>query len=285
MKQVLGIIASHRHLGNCEMMVKEISRQLAVPHQLKLLRLPDFNLRTCTGCYRCLTKAGGCVLADDLAIVLEAIAEADALILAAPTYFLGAHACLKLFVDRGISFYAMAERLWGKPVVAVGIAGIEGKEGSTLLDIERFLLTIQASNQMSCIVYGALPGEVVMNADNRQLAGRLAAALFGAAPPRSEPDCPQCGGATFRFLGGRNVRCMLCSNSGTLLDGPDLPTFAIDKSDHEFVTSRNAAMEHRDWLQGMLSRYLEKKKAIKEIKADYKDEARWIKPGGRQADE
>jgi len=284
MKQVLGIVASHRHLGNCEIMVREISRQLAEPHQLTLLRLPDFNLRTCTGCYRCLSKTGGCVLTDDLATVLEAIAAADALILAAPTYFLGAHACLKVFIDRGLSFYALAERLWGKSAVAVGIAGIDGKEGSTLLDIERFLVTLQADHRMSRIVYGALPGEVVMSDANRQLAKELAAALFGAAPPRIEPCCPQCGGATFRFLGGRQVRCMLCSNAGKLVDSVDGPTFAIDKSDHEFVTSRNAALQHRDWLQGMLARYLEQKKELKAIKADYQDETRWIKPGGGQAD-
>ena len=112
MKQVLGIIASHRNMGNCEIMAREISKQLSIPHQLKLLRLPDFSLRYCNGCYRCLTKGSGCVLTDDLAEILAAIADADALILAAPTYFLGAHACLKMFVDRGISFYSMAERLW-----------------------------------------------------------------------------------------------------------------------------------------------------------------------------
>ncbi|MDH3454121.1 MAG: NAD(P)H-dependent oxidoreductase, partial [Desulfuromonadales bacterium] len=189
MKQILGIVASQRHLGNCEIMVKEVSRQLTVPHRLQLLRLPDFNLRYCNGCYRCLSK-GGCVLDDDLATVLAAIADADALILAAPTYFLGAHACLKLFVDRGISFYAMAERLWGKPAVGIGIAGIDGKEGSTLLDIERFLLTLQAKNQMSTIVYGALPGEVMMSADNQRIAGELAAALFGEVVARPPLCCP-----------------------------------------------------------------------------------------------
>lgn len=284
MKQVLGIIASQRHLGNSEIMVKEVSRQLAVPHQLKLLRLPDFELRYCNGCYRCLTKEGGCVLNDDLAGVLTAISDADALILAAPTYFLGGHACLKVFVDRGISFYAIAERLWGKPAVGIGIAGIEGKEGSTLLDIERFLLTLQAKNQMSRIVYGALPGEVVLNDANKQVAGELAAALFGEAPARSQPCCPQCGGATVRFLGGGQVRCMLCSNTGVLVEGPDGPMLNIEKSEHEFVTDQNAALQHQDWLKGMLARYLEQKEQLKEVKTAYKDETPWIKPSGAQSD-
>jgi multimeric flavodoxin WrbA len=264
-------------------MVKEISRQLAVPHQLKLLRLPDFHLRYCNGCYRCLSK-GGCVLDDDLSVILDAIAAADALILAAPTYFLGAHACLKAFVDRGISFYAMAERLWGKPAVGIGISGIEGKEGSTLLDIERFLVTIQANNQMGRIVYGALPGEVVMNADNKQIAGELAAALFAAKTPQQEPCCSLCGGTTIRFLENGLVRCMLCSNAGELIDGPEGPALNIEASNHELVTDQNAALHHHDWLKGMLARYHDQRQQLKEIKAAYNDKAVWVKPDRQQTD-
>ena len=281
MKQILGIVASQRQLGNCEIMVKEVSRQLPVPHRLQLLRLPDFNLRYCNGCYRCLSK-GGCVLDDDLLTILTAIAAADALILAAPTYFLGGHASLKAFVDRGISFYAMADRLWGKPAVGVGVAGIEGKEGSTLLDIERFLLTIQASNQMSRIVYGALPGEVVMSEGNKRIAGELARALFGEAMLRPQPCCTLCGGDTVRFLENGQVRCMLCSNTGELVDGLDGPILKISQSDHAFVADQNAALQHRDWLQGMLARYREQKHALKEVQAVYKDESPWIKPSGPQ---
>ena len=48
-------------------MVKEISRQIAIPHELQLLRLPDFKLSYCTGCYRCLSNDRGCILKDDLA--------------------------------------------------------------------------------------------------------------------------------------------------------------------------------------------------------------------------
>ena len=82
MKKILGIVGSKRSSGNCEIMVKEISRQVPEPHQLQLLRLPDFDIRYCTGCYRCLIKGRGWVIGDDLSIVLDAIAGADALILA-----------------------------------------------------------------------------------------------------------------------------------------------------------------------------------------------------------
>jgi hypothetical protein len=67
----------------------------------------------------------------------EGIVDADALILAAPTYFLGANAVPKLIVDRGLAFYAHIERLWEKPSVGVCIAGIPGKEGHGLLPVEK----------------------------------------------------------------------------------------------------------------------------------------------------
>jgi hypothetical protein len=48
MKNILGIIGSPRKLGNCEIMVKEISRQISTPHELKLLRLQDFKILPCS---------------------------------------------------------------------------------------------------------------------------------------------------------------------------------------------------------------------------------------------
>jgi hypothetical protein len=34
-KKILGIIGSPRKLGNCEIMVKEISKQISIPYELK----------------------------------------------------------------------------------------------------------------------------------------------------------------------------------------------------------------------------------------------------------
>ena len=136
---ILGIICSPRSPGNCELIVKEISRRIPVPHELKLTRLPKLNIQPCQGCYRCLFKEQRCWIKDDLNPVLDDMSWADALIVAVPTYFLGPNACLKLLLDRGLSFYGRAESLWGKPAVGIGIAGIDGKEGYTLLGIQNFL--------------------------------------------------------------------------------------------------------------------------------------------------
>lgn len=278
MKKILGIIASPRRLGNSEIMIKEISRRIEEPHELNLLRFSDFNILPCRGCYQCLDKKGRCPLDDDFYAALEPVLDSDALILAAPAYFLSANSSLKRFLDRGLAFYAHADRLWGKPAVGVAIAGIEGKEGFTLLCIESFLKLILTDMKQSALIYGALPGEIFMNEQNRRRAGELGAALFEPASEAEGYRCPLCGGDTFRFLGGNKVRCMLCSNSGTISMGEKEPQFEISGSEHDFFLTREDALNHKAWLVGMKSRFLQHKKELKEITVPYRADGNWISP-------
>jgi len=282
MKKILGIIGSPRKLGNCEIMVKEIGRQIATPHELRLLRLTEFNLLPCRGCYACLFNQEKCVQEDDFQRILDAILEADALIVAAPTYFLGANASLKRLLDRGLAFYASIDTLWGKPAVGIAIAGIPGKEGHTLLGIQNFLKMTLTEIKQTRILYGALPGEIFLNRQNIEAAADLAAALFAPAPCRTEPSCPLCGGDTFRFLGNDRVHCLLCSNPGTIHMEPDGPVFRIRKSGHELFLSKAEALHHKEWLLQMKARYLAQKEKLKEITLAYRKPEEWIRPAGQE---
>jgi len=282
MKKILGIIGSPRKLGNCEIMVKEISSQLSIPHELSLLRLQNFKILPCRGCYQCLFTKEQCLLDDDLNTVLKAMLESDALIVSAPTYFLGINASLKTLLDRGLSFYAHIEKLWGKPAVGVVIAGIEGKEGYSRLAIQNFIKLIFADDKGSRVVYGALPGEVFLNEENKRTAADLASALFKTAPEKKGPFCPRCGGDTFRFMDNTNVRCMLCSNFGTVTLSSGSPTFEIAQSRHDFLLSKDAAIKHREWLLGMKARFVQNKQALKEITLPYLKQGTWIKPPGKE---
>lgn len=277
MKKLLGIIGSPRKLGNSEILVKAISREIGTDHDLSLLRLSDFSIKPCIGCYQCLFK-GKCVLDDDLGAVIDALADCDAFILAVPTYFLGANARLKDLLDRGLSFYGRAEQLWHKPSVAVGIAGIAGKEGSTRLDIHRFQKIMLSKVKATRILYGALPGEVFLSAENRQAVKEMAAALTGAAEPPTPVACPLCGGDTFRFLDAERVRCMLCSNPGRMVTDGGIPRFEIDKSGHDLFFADEIALAHQSWLMDMKERFLKNKARLKEISGEYRKDGHWIKP-------
>ena len=277
MKKILGIIASPRRGGNCELMVQEISRHIKIPHQLNLLRLSDFSIKPCRGCYLCLFKKQRCVLRDDLHTIVQALSEADALILTVPTYFLGANASLKTLLDRGLSFYAHADKIWGKPAVGVGIAGIACKEGATLLAIDTFLHLILADTKQTAMVYGALPGEILLNEKNRHTAAEMARNIFGSPCIKTGPVCPVCGGDTFRFLDNARIRCMSCSNSGRFSTEDGHPIFRIKKDAHGLFLSRKEALAHREWLRQEVSRYSEERTRLKQIACTYKNGNR-IKP-------
>lgn len=278
MKTILGIIGSPRKLGNCEIMVKEISRNITEPHELRLLRLSDFDIRPCTGCYACLFQEGGCVIQDDFQAAVDAILTADALIVSAPTYFLGPNAGLKRFMDRRIALYPHSEKLWGKPAVGIGIAGIPGREGYTLLGIESFLKLMLADVKACRLFYGALPGEIFMNGSNKAAAKEIAHALFTPAAPKSGPHCPLCGGDTFRFLGENRVRCMLCSNAGTIRFSGDTPVLETCRGDHELFLTREDALAHREWLVCMKARFMAHKNELKQITTGYRHTGTWVQP-------
>jgi multimeric flavodoxin WrbA len=278
MKKILGIIGSPRKLGNCEIMVKEIGKHLSVPHELQLLRLSEFDILPCRGCYHCLLTSGNCVLGDDLNSILTAVTEADALIVSAPTYFLGLNATVKRLLDRGLSFYHHFDKLWNKPALGIVVAGIEGKEGYSLLAMQSFLKLIFADIKNTCVIFGALPGEIFLDETNRQAAARLAGDLFNPTSAPKAYGCSQCGGDTFRFLGDNRVRCMLCSNDGMLTMDDNEPKFNIEKSEHEFFLTRKDAMDHKAWLLEMKDRFVQQKKALKGITLSYAGQGKWIKP-------
>ena len=277
MPTILGIIGSPRRLGNSELMVKAISRHIDRDHRLRLLRLPEFDLCACRACYRCLGD-GQCPLDDDYAAVVEAILAADALILAVPTYFLGPNSCLKRFTDRGLALYPHLEALWGKPAVAIGIAGIPGREGYTMLGIESTLRLMFADIRARAVVYAALPGEIFENEANRSEAGRLAAALFRPDPRPEEPCCPLCGGRTFRFLDRSRIHCMLCSNAGHLRTGEDSLRIDIASGPHELFLTREDALAHRDWLVAMKSRFKTNRARLKEAARELAQDGEWVRP-------
>lgn len=288
MRTLLGMVASPRKFGNSEIFIKEIHRCLEGSWDLRLVRLPELEIRPCLACYQCLFEPMRCVQKDDLGLVLEALVHADAVVVAAPTYFLGANASLKQLLDRGLSFYAHIDALWGKPAVGVAIAGVPGLEGYTKLMVDSFLKLILADHRGSEVLYGALPGEVLLGEDGPAAARKLARALeYGEdiGDPKT-PRCPLCGGDTFRFLppkesqrsGGQRIRCMTCSSEGTVRwDGASFSVETV-RGDHPFFLSREDAVAHLEWLRTMKDLFAKRRDELKAVTRTYKDTGTWIRP-------
>lgn len=277
MKKILCIIGSPRSFGNCEILIKEISKHIEVEHELSLLRLSDFELKSCNGCYQCLFEEMTCNIKDDLYHIINAMTYADAMIVAIPTYFFKANSSLHNLMDRGLALYRDADNLWNKPVIGIGVSGIEGKEGSTLLDIERFFKVIQAEVKETTIMNGRLPGDIFLNESNIRKAKDLAKRLFTTSA-KKEFSCSLCGGDTFRFLSPTEVKCMLCSHSGKLKTVNEKLSLEMEEVNDGILLNREQAIEHLEWLREMKKDYMAKRIDLKKVKANYIGDWKWIKP-------
>jgi multimeric flavodoxin WrbA len=220
-KTVLAIIGSMRRMGNCELFVKAVSESIPVEHELALVRLPSLNILPCRGCYACVTE-GMCRIRDDIPFLLDRIASSDALIIASPVYFLGAHASVKCLLDRAFSFFSAVEKISKKPSLLVNIYGMENRIGTSpqaLLTLASFLgLDVKASVSLRA----ALPGEILATKRHLECASRLGKLLFAEKRRRKEGRaCPFCGNDIIRMR-RKDFVCTLCHGSFSL-DGGGAP--------------------------------------------------------------
>ena len=76
MKKVLGLVGSDRKLGNSEIMIKEIFKNIREDCALSLIRLFRLDLISCKGCYACLQPEVDCNIEDDYNFVLDEMTRA-----------------------------------------------------------------------------------------------------------------------------------------------------------------------------------------------------------------
>lgn len=105
-KKVLGI-SFGRKMSNCDIMVKQALMKCEEEGcEVAFLRADDLNISNCTGCIACVVGMmngkgrGYCVRHDDFDILDECVMQADAVILACPTYETSATGRFKTICDR-----------------------------------------------------------------------------------------------------------------------------------------------------------------------------------------
>lgn len=270
---ILGLIGSQRKLGNSELFVKEVSRNVPYPHDLKLIRLPSLDIRPCNGCYRCIGDSE-CPIQDDIPFLVREIVSADAIIVATPVYFLGAHASIKRLLDRAFSFYGALEGVKERPCILVNLYGMKDRIGTSpqaLLTLAPLLgVTVKASLDLQA----ALPGDVIAHKRHLQTARTCAGLLIGGESfKRPGRSCPFCGNRIIRMRRS-DFFCTVCNGSFTIAPNgrPIKGKPGWDVSNAEFIR------EHREWLKGMKERFLARKKEIMARALPYKNIGRWIEP-------
>ena len=273
MRKIVGISFSPRKLGNSEIAIKEICNNFPEKVEFEFLNIYKFKILPCVACYRCLFGDGTCKLDDDFELILKKIIEADGLIFAVPTYFLGPNSSFKLFIDRFLLSYKYYEKIDGKPVILITIAGLEnGGEGYTDLALKSSARVVGLNVVGSAILYAALPGEVVLKEENLNILKQLAKSFFEEINENEENTlkCNICGSNYFEFLNNGFVKCLVCKNRGKLVMEEDGEfSVYIEKGDL-FFGSKEAKLRHKEWLKNMKNRFISQREKLKEIAKKYK---------------
>lgn len=182
---IVGLVGSMRSDGATDRLVRAVlaSAQIENPSlQPVLFHAADLRFEPCRACYgKCGVQPFECVLEDDLARVLAAMAAADAVVIGSPLYF-KIPSALTAFMERLslLAFYndvrghRAPSPLLGKPCGLVGVAA-EGDPQQVLEHLFRFALTMR----MEPLYLKAFPfyGVAARTGDE----GPLAAALETAA--------------------------------------------------------------------------------------------------------
>ena len=110
MSRVLGIVGSPRKGGNTHVLVSELLGAAAdAGAETCEVLLGGLTIRECDGCHAC--WAGKyCPKADDMDILYDQLAAADAIVFGTPVYWYGPTALMKAFLDRFVYFNCEANR-------------------------------------------------------------------------------------------------------------------------------------------------------------------------------
>lgn len=300
MTTVLGIVGSARPWGNSELMARQaLQGAQAEGATVHLLRLTGLHLQPCNGCMRCVLAGQACPLDDDMAWLIETIEAADGLVLAAPTYWLGPAATLKLVLDRLLMVTGQVERPLPRPrpALTVATAGLEGWRGVTLPFLNAFAHSFGFRPVDSFTAFAPGPGEVLLEEnlmaraleDGRRL-GR------GELEPAPAPDgeCPVCRCDSFILKGQRAV-CPICGREATVEPGPEGLRLRFDPvvgTEHRW-TPEGLRVHMIDWVQATGPRFLSRRAEIKVRRAPFREAGlEWLRParldqpeGGRRQGE
>jgi len=191
--KVVGVNGSHRRDGNSGMMLERALEVCeAAGFEVEEIDLADKSIGYCTDCGFC-AKRYGCSQEDDVKAILDALASADGIIIASPTYFGGVSGRLRALFDRTLPLRRNGMMLSGKVGAALAVGGSRnGGQEYVIQQVHHWMLIHEmtvvgdrktahfggicvARNQGDALKDEAGMATVVNAADN--LAGRLKAVM------------------------------------------------------------------------------------------------------------
>ena len=178
MVKILGIVGSPRKGGNTEILVDEALKSAKeFGAETEIIRLAEVNIMPCDGCESCgITKK--CKIDDDFKAVFERMKDADAILLASPSYFESVTPHMKALIDR-TGFYntrALGRTAFsGKVGGAISVAyrtGLATTWGQMLIFILSQKMIVPGIASFANAI-GNKPGDVVKDSEGIEKAREL----------------------------------------------------------------------------------------------------------------
>lgn len=114
--KILILNSSPRRRGNISKMLEAMKQEAENGGaEVTFVHISDLQVRPCIGCMKCRDSLKCCLPEDDAQKVLQAVKEADALIVGAPCYWGNLPGELKVLFDRMV-YGMMGENSWGMPL-------------------------------------------------------------------------------------------------------------------------------------------------------------------------
>ncbi|MCD8094024.1 MAG: flavodoxin family protein [Bacteroides sp.] len=114
--KILILNSSPRRRGNISKMLEAMKQEAENGGaEVTFVHISDLQVRPCIGCMKCRDSLKCCLPEDDAQKVLQAVKEADALIVGAPCYWGNLPGELKVLFDRMV-YGVMGENSWGMPL-------------------------------------------------------------------------------------------------------------------------------------------------------------------------
>jgi multimeric flavodoxin WrbA len=218
--------ASPRKKGNSDVLsaiaLKEAMR--AEVESAEIVYLRDYHILPCTGCMRCVFNDERCPLEDDFYAWYDKMATASALFLVAPTYVTSIPGSLKVLFDRYLCIPYLYKKLYGRPAVSIGVASPIDWEHFQLPLMNMFLLGLGFHIRDSFMVYGAGPGEVLLDRSQVTRVKKALLSLWSGKAPEKYKEvvsdrCPVCRSTVFERIKGPRFRCPVCLSESVLEEG------------------------------------------------------------------
>ena len=140
--KILGISGSPRKDGNTNLLVKEALKVCAEKGaKTDFIGLAGKNIKFCDNCDACAGGKMPCPKEDDVQMILDAMEQADALIIGSPTYFGSVSGQLKTLFDRTMPLRRSNFRLSGKIGGAIAVGGSRnGGQENVICDIQNWMM-------------------------------------------------------------------------------------------------------------------------------------------------